>query len=829
MRNLGYNLQQFTRTLRQDIHFAFRGFLSNPKFTLVAVFTLALGIAIVATVFSWISSVILHPFPGVGNPQQLALVETITPSGEVLVNTSYLDYRDYRNNLKQISGIAIARFTPLSVGSDGKTERAWAELVSANYFDLLEVKPILGRTFLPEEGGDKPGAYPVAVLSYKMWQRRYHGDPNILGQTIRLNRHELTIIGVAPKEFHGTMTGVVYDVWMPITIATAMGTGDGTLSYRGTRDITSTIVRLKPGTSIEQARAEVGALAKQLAARYPASNRGVDAIVTPVWAGHLGAQGLLLKPLRILMAISVLLLVIVCANVANLLLARAVSRQKEFGIRLALGAQRKRLIRQLLTETLLLAGAGGLLGLIFVSWLGQALISLMPPFDIPLDLGGGVSPITIAFTMLIVLGSTVAAGMAPALFSIHNAPNEALKEGGRTGSTGAHSHKLRGLLVGLEVALTLVAIIGAGLFFRSFQNASHIEPGFDMNNVSVSSFYLSNAGYTAAEQRLFCRRLRERMEALPGVIGVTYSDVVPLTSPVGSSPWHQMIIDGYTPAANENMMIHRATVPPGYFKLMGIALLRGRDFTERDDEKAPMAVIINESFAQRYFHGADPLGRTIRLERNPATIVGVLKDSKYHTPMEAPIPFFYVPFQQWFAPGLNFSVLMKTAGDPMLVIPDLQREALALNQDAVFHSRRLADAATVSLYPQKVAASLLTIVGLMCLLLAAGGLYSVMSYAISERTQEFGIRMALGAQPKDVLWMVARQALHLTIIGLTVGVLVALLASRFVGGMLVGIRANDPLTFAGAILFLTAVVLLASYFPGRRATHIDPMSALREE
>src|ERR1700757_4931959 len=326
-------LPNILQTVLEDIRFSVRFFASNRKLALVAMFTLALGIAVNATVFSWIDSVLLHPYPGVTDTNGLALIETVTLSGEHLVTTSYVDVRDYRENLKLVSEFAIGRFTPLTLGLEGNADRAWAELVSANYFDVLRGKPILGGAFVPEEGAEQPGAFPVAVISYRMWQNRFHGDHGVLGKEIRLNRHQLTIIGVAPPEFRGTTVGLVYDVWMPITMAEAMGTGGGTLNYRGCRDLTSTIVRLKPGITMEQARSKVRALAKRLAAAYPETNRGIDATVVPVWAGHLGAQSILLKPLQILTAICVLLLIVVCANVANLLLARAVARQKEFGLR----------------------------------------------------------------------------------------------------------------------------------------------------------------------------------------------------------------------------------------------------------------------------------------------------------------------------------------------------------------------------------------------------------------------------------------------------------------------------------------------------------------
>jgi predicted permease len=818
------------RVLWQDVRFGFRVLKCSPGFTLVAVLTLALGIAVNTTVFSWIDSVLLHPLPGVKDAGELALIETVTPGGEYLVSTSYLDYRDYRDKLKLVS-LAIGRFTPLSIGEEGRTERAFAELVSANYFDVLGVRPVLGRTFLPEEEGNRPGAYPLAVISYRMWQRRYRGDPKVLGQTIRLNRHELTIIGVAPPEFHGALVGVLFDVWAPITMAEAMGTGTGTLTFRGTRDITATIARLKPGVTIEQARAEVSALGKRLAAMYPVTNRGVDATLTPVAEGHLGAQGMLKMPLRILMAVCLLLLLIVCANVANLLLARSVTRQKEFGLRLALGAQRGRLARQLLTETLLLASAGAVAGATMVTWMGQFLLALLPAVDVPLDLGGGLNLPTLGFTLLITIAVTLISGTAPALLSARTGLSETLKQGGRSGASGAGSHRLRGLLVVSEVALAAVALIGAGLFFRSFQNASGIRPGFDTSNISVSQFYLSNAGYSAQEQRQFCRTLRERMEAKPGVVGVTYSDVVPMSIPsgTGSSPWHQVEVEGYVHAPDEQMTIHRATVPPGYFDLLGIRRIEGRDFTEQDDARKPMVIIVNQTFARRFFRDLDPIGRKVRIERDVATVVGLVRDSKYHTPIESPMPFFYVPFRQWFAPGLNFSVFLKTRGDPMRMTPVLQREALALNPDAISTTRSFSDMNAQSLSPQRVAASLLGVIGGVSLLLAAIGLYSVMSYAVSQRTQELGIRVALGAGPGSVLGLVAKEGLKLTLPGLAVGAVAALALARLVTSMLVHVSAADPATFTASVAFLGFVAVLASCMPAVRALRIDPIAALRSE
>jgi predicted permease len=824
-REFRFSPSNLVQTFWQDLHFSLKLFISNPKFTVVAVLTLALGIAVTATVFSWADNVLLHPYPGVSDTTGLALLEPVTTAGEHLAANSYIDYRDYRDNLKLVSAIAIGRFTPISIGSRENADRAWAELVSANYFDVLRVKPVLGRTFLPEEGADRPGAFPIAIISYRMWQHRYHGARDVLGKTIRVNRHELTIVGVAPPEFRGTTVGLVYDIWMPITMAELMGTGGGTLTYRGTRDLTSTIVRLRPDVTMEQANAEAGALAKRLAAAYPETNRGIDAIVIPVWAGHLGAQHLLLKPLEILTAVCVLLLIIVCANVGNLLLARAVSRQKEFAIRLSFGARPGRIIRQLLTETLILATAGAAMGMLLLLWMDRSLMRLLPAVDFPFDLRGGLNLRTVGFTLLIVIAVTVASGLAPALIAIRRELSNTLNEGGRSGIGGVRSHRLRGVLVGVEVALAMIALVSAGLFLRSFHNAAGIEPGFDTRSVSMSQFYLSNTGYSAEEQWTFCRMLRERMETVPGVTGVTYTDFVPLTSP-GSSPQDQLSIDGYVPAPDEQMLLHRATVPPGYFQFMGIRMLEGRDFKESDQAGSPPVMIVNETFTRHFFHGASPIGRVVHFEGGIATIVAEVKDSKYNTPVEPPSPYFYVPFRQVFGPGLNFSFLIKTTGDPMATIPTLRREALSLNQDAFFTSTRLNDAVTFSLYAQKTAASLLTAVGVLCLLLAAIGLYSVLSYAVSQRTQEFGVRMALGASRMAVVRMVTRESLLLTIPGLLVGVAIALAGFRLIGSMLVGVKATDPMTFATSAAFLIAVTLVASVLPAQRAMRVDPMTAL---
>jgi predicted permease len=814
------------RTIIQDLSFGLRLLRGNPGFTLVAVLTLALGISVNTTVFGWIDTLLLNPLPGVKDGNEIVFLEAVTSGGEYL-SFSYTDTKDYRDNLRTVSGVAFARHTPLSIGAAGETSRGWAELVPGNFFDVLGIKPVLGRTFLPEESGDQAGSGPVAVISHRMWRSRFQQDARILGQTIRINRHQITIIGIAPPGFMGTMAGLGYDVWMPINMAPAMGTGASTLTYRGTRDLTSVFARLKPGVTVEQVRAEAAAQASRLAAEYPRTNRSISATAVPIWNSHSGAQVLLRRPLAILMAVSVLFLMIVCANIANLLLARAVSRQRELGLRMALGAGRGRLARQLFTETLLLALAGAVPGIILAMWMAPSLLLLLPPIETPATLSAEITFSSLGFSLLIALLATLIAGAAPVVLSARSDLNEAIKEGGRGGGSGKHSHRLRGILVVSEVALAAVALIGAGLSIRNFRKAVAIHPGFEMEGITVSQFFLSNSGYTAQEQRQFCRELRERMEAVPGVTGVSYSDFVPLM--YFSSPYDQLEVEGYAPAPKEVMNIHRSLVPPGHFALLGIPVLEGRDFTELDDEKGTQVLIVNQTFAKRFFGGGPAIGRKVRVGNRWMTVAGIVKDTKYFGPAEPPQPHFYMPFRQVFAPGLNFNFFVKAAGDPARVIEVMRREALALNQDAVFRPLPFKEAALLSLYPQKVAATLLTVLGGISIVLAAIGIYSVMSYAVSQRTHEFGIRLALGARPGDVFRLVLRQGLGLSLTGVVVGILTAIPLARMGSVSLGGASDANPATFAATAGFLIAVTMLACWVPAWRATRVAPMVALRCE
>ncbi|MGD0693445.1 MAG: ABC transporter permease [Terriglobia bacterium] len=824
-------------TLLQDLRYGIRMLAKNPGFTIVALVTLALGIGASSTVFSWIDAVLLRPLPGVEKANELVAFENFAPDGTFLT-TSYLDYRDYRDNLNSLAGLAATQLEPLSIGSADHAQQVWGEMVTGNYFAVLGVKPILGRVFSPDGYGYKPNGFPIAVISSRLWQSYFNADPFIVGKTIRVNQHELTIVGVAPADFRGTISGLAFDVWIPFMMHPEIqGVGEWMLRDRQTRQLVC-VARLKPGVTLGQARSEIAALALRMSKANVPEDVGVGATVLPIWQGHAGAQSLLLKPLEILMAVCVVVLLIVCANVANLLLARFTARQKEFSVRLALGAGRFRLARQVLTESLVLAVAGAAGGVALTTWMGGALQYMFPPSHFPVALDVRVNGQTLLFTVLVCVAAALLSGIMPALQVARTDLNDSLKETGRSGSAGAKSHRLRGLLVVSELSLAVVALVCAGLLMRSFDAARKTNPEFDPDHVLLARFYISTSGYNLEQRKQFCVRLGEKLASEPSVTDVAYSDVEPLGFLSGW--WEPLEVEGYVPSTGESMKIYRNVVSPGYFKLMRIPLLEGRDFTEQDDEifnsvalplqKRTPVMIVNQTFVKRFFGGRDPIGRRVHGWGEWFTIIGEVKDSKYNNLTEAQLPFFYVPFRQVYRADMGLVFYIRTTTDPNESIATMRRDVRAIDPNvAIIDAMPLAEHIVNTLFAEKVAANLLSTLGGLALLLAAVGLYSVMAYAVTQRTHEIGIRMALGAETGHVLKLVVSQGLALTLVGIGAGLVAALALGRLLASFLYGTSPYDLRTFIAVSVLLAIVALLASYIPARRATKVDPMVALRYE
>jgi predicted permease len=829
--------------LLHDLRYGLRMMARNPAFTAVAVLTLAIGIGTTTTAFTWINAVMLQPLGGVADPNRLVILETVTPNGEWVPN-SYPDFIDFRDRLKLLDGVAVTRPSAFSVGREDHAERVWGELVSGNFFAVLGVKAEIGRLFLPSEYADAPGKFPIAVISDRYWRSHYAADPSIVGRTIVINQHELTVVGVAAPAFHGSIPVTAFDLWVPYMEQPALNSvQEWMLRDRHNRNMLG-VARLKQGVTIDQARGELKALADRMAIANANVSEGMSATLFPLWKSPHGPQGLLIGPLRILMGVCILVLLIVCANVANLLLARATVREKEFTARLALGAGRIRIARQVLTESLLLTGSGAALGLALTPWMSHALRYLMPPGPMQQLVAMDTRPnfAVLAFTVGVCIISALAAGLVPAIQVGRLNLSSRLNAGGRSGTAGRGRNRLRSALVASEVALALVALVGAGLFARGFQTTMRIDPGFDPNHVLLSQLYLNTNGYTLAQRKEFCRRLEERMISAPGVTDVAYSDGVPL----GFEPswWEELKIEGYAPRPNENMSIFRNVISPGYLPLMHIPIVEGRNFTEADneDEKSPAVMIVNQAFVRRFFAGRNPIGTRIHGWGSWFRVVGVAKDSKYHYLGESAPAYFYVPFRQIYREDMNLSFYVRTQGEPDSILSTLRTQAHDLDPNVtVFDAAPLKEFIGASLYPQKVAASLMTVLGSIALLLAAVGLYSVMAYSVAQRTQEIGVRMALGAQPGHVLLMVIRQGLTLTLAGLAAGAVLAIGLARVVASVsftnsamglsanLLGTGANNPIIYLAAAAFLCAVATLASWLPARRAASIDPMNALRTE
>jgi predicted permease len=818
------------QTTGQDIRYALRLLRRSPLFTVTAALSLAIGIGANTTIFSIASALLLRPLPGLSDPSRLVDIGR-TQNGSGFDNLSYPNYRDYRERQKSLTDVYAARPdpVPLSLATSSDAVRIYGAVVSANYFAILGVRPLLGRTL--QDRDDAPGnSHSVAVLSYDLWARTFGGDQSIVGQTISLNNRPFMVVGVAPAGFQGT-TLMKPDVWTPIAgVADTMPrlSQDSRNDVFNQRGAVWLMMggRLKDGVTIAQAHAEARAIGSNLQQEYPNENEGKSLTVvrsTLVPGQSVAVGGFF----GLLMLIVLLVLMIACVNVAGILLARGAARRREIAVRLAMGAGRARLIRQLLTETTILFVAGGVGGLILSQWLTSLLLALIPRLPVQIDFTVRTDWRVVLFTVVLSFVAAILSGLAPALQSSRADLVPALKTEGL--DSGKPRLRLRSLLVIGQVTMSLTLVIMAGLFLRALEHAAAIEPGFDERRVDVIQLDLSLAGYTADSARPFVRELLERIRSLPGVESATLSVDVPLDG--GRMGLGGLKAPGKTPPRGQYFQADWNIVEPGLFGTLKLPLVRGRDFTAADTASSQWVAIVNEALAAAIWPGEDPVGKQVIVpdenKQREVTIVGVTGNARLVW-LTGPVePYIYMPFAQRYLPRV--SLLVRTTDDRSAVA-EVRTLLRTMNAGLpITESMRLSELTAIGMVPQRMAASVAGTLGIVGLLLCAIGIYGVTSYSVAQRTREIGIRVALGADRVDVIRLVLRQGLVLAAAGTAIGVVIAGAGSTFLESLLYGMRGLDPITFAGACLLFAAVTLVASYIPARRATRVDPMVALRNE
>jgi predicted permease len=811
------------RTILQDLKYGLRMLAKSPGFTAIVVLTLALGIGANSTIFSWINSTLLTPIPGVAHTSDLVTVMRGERSEHPTPPFSYLDYADLRDHTQSLSGLLAYHDDFMSLTGTDKPQRIYGALTSANYFDVLGVRPILGRGFLPAEE-QRRGGGPVAVISEDMWRTHFGSDRSVIGRTIQINQHLYTIVGVAPPDFQGCKTGLRADVWIPLGMDKFVW-GWNRPEDRGSFWL-NVLGKLKPGVDRRQTEGELNLLMQQIIETSRNVDRGPSQItLDPLWRSPFGANVYMYKTLPMLLALAAVLLLLACANVANLLLVRSVTRRREIALRLALGASRWRLLRQLLVESVLLALAGGGLAMLLTTWTAGTFAAFIPPTSLPLTLNGHADRTVLLVTMVISVLSAMIFGILPGLRTSSLAPITVLKEEAGSMSGGIHKSRLSRALVVVQISLSLLLLICAGLFIRSLQNAQRLDPGFDPNHVLLASYELGPAGYSRTQGIAFHLQLLSKLEALPGVESVTLADFSPLSFTIHSDYVHP---DGYVPQPHESMEINRAIVGPNYFRTMRTPLLAGRDFTEQDGEKSQPVAIVNQEFADRYWPRQDTVGKRISVYDQWFTVVGVARNGKYRRLIYAPEPVIFLPLFQVYR-GLVI-IHARVSGDPQAYAAAVEKTVHQLNADLpVFDVTTLESSMRLGSIFERIAGTFAGAFGLLALILAAVGIYGVIAYTTRQRTHEIAIRIALGAERVAVFWLVLGQGLLLTLTGLAAGIAVSLALTRYLKSVLFGVTATDVLTYAAVVLLLCLVSLVACYIPARRATKIDPMVALRYE
>ncbi len=803
----------------QDLKFAWRMFARRPAFSAIAVLILGLGIGANATIFAWMKSILLSPLPSVSRQQQLIAIRGTTPTRDQL-SLSYPNFLDLRDShAAGLQDVMAFRILPMNLRANDQPIRVFGELVSPNFFEFLGVKPALGRGFTIDEG-KTPGRDPVAVISHELWGRIFGSDPSIVGRAVTLNGHAFTVIGVAPPGFAGSAAGVVLDLFVPVTMQKEVMGGDR-LTLRGNSWL-EVFGRRTEGATLAEARSSLIVAGQRQAQAYPDANAGRGLFAVPLW--QTGASGLLLPVLATLMAVVGTVLLIACANLAGLLLTRAAGRQREIAVRLAVGANRWRLVRQLLIENLVLAVAGGIAGVMLSYWTSGLLAAFIPRTPYPVRFATTVDASVVAFAALLTMVTAVLSGLVPALRGSRLDISGSLKESTLT-TTGRGGWLRQTLVIG-QVALSLVLLVCASLFVRSLGNARTMDPGFSARQALLASIDLLPNGYDEIRGAAFLNQLLERVSALPHVKAASVAQSVPLD--IGGGRDMAFNPEGYVASPGEEITAYYNRVGPNYFGAMGIDIVEGRGISDRDVKGQPAVVVINETIARRYWKGRSAVGGIVRFGSGPVTVVGVARDGKYSRLQELPRNFMYIPVMQNWRSDTVLHV--RTDVEPTSVLPALQAEIKRLDSNLpLFDVRTLEEHLTLSVFIPRMAGWLLGVFGILGLLLALVGLYGVVAFSAAHRTREIGVRMALGAARGEIVRMVLRQGVSLTCIGLGIGVALAWIAGRLIAGQLLGVSGTDPLTIAGTAGLLLLVAICACSLPALRAAALDPLKALRRD
>ena len=803
-------------TLFQDLRFTFRGFRRTPGVIAVIILSLGLGIGANATVYSWMEALLFHPLPTVPQADRLVKISAAGPDGGDW-SLSYPAYRDWREGTRSVD-LVVADITQLSLRSGNQAERVWGVYVSGDYFDVVGISPALGRTLQVE---DETAAAPVIVISHALWQRQWHGDSSIVGRHVALNGQSLTVVGVAAEHFGGTDVGLNFDLWTPVTLAPLLA-GNRVLADRGDRWL-DIIGRLREGVPLSGAREDMNRVAASVFEAHPEDPAGFANVER---FREEGIQSILLPVFSALLGVTILVLLIGCFNVANLMLARATARRREISVRLAVGANRRRIVRQLLTESVVLALLAGAVGIAIATWSHGLFLAMVPATPFPVTSELTLDYRTFIFAIGASLVTVLVFGLVPALRASRLDVLPALKDESQAASSGRS--RLRSALVVGQVSLSIISLIAAGLFLRSLQKAQSVHPGFsDPEQLLLVDTDLNLAGYSDSAGRVLVGRLVDQARGIPGVTSAAVATMVPLG--FGGTSSSEMAVQGYEPAGDENMSIEVSRVSDGYFETMGIDLVAGRGITAADRLEGGRVAVVNQAFVSRYLGGKNPIGGSINAGGDDRiTIVGVARDGKYHLLNEDPFPLVYFPIEQSWRDA--FTLHLRTRGEPGALVELVRRNFREIDADLPFlDPRTMNEHMGAALFANRLGGWLLAVFGLLALTLSTIGIYSVVAYSVSRRVREIGLRVALGAAKRDVMKLIVGHSMRLVILGLLIGGGLGVGVGQLLRSQLFGISPADPVTFGGIATLLFGVALLASWLPARRAARIDPLVALKSE